>query len=362
MKSEVQNITITENDNQVTVVSHKKYLGAQNNILFDLVSTYTFFSNGVVFVDNDINPGPEVPQLPRLGMSAGLNQQLSSVSWYGRGPWQNYNDRQAGALFGQYTKKVADFFVPYVRPQAMGNREDTRWVAMLDPNKRGAIFVANDRMSFSALNYTEQELDEADHLNELPESNDIYLSLDYAQRGLGNASCGPGVLPQYILNPEKVNFSFSIRPVRKSGTDLNELAAGKFKLSSPVIKLNQNSEIAIKSDFGTIYYTVNGEEPTKNSKPYTGPIKIDEDMLIKARVFKEGFIPGSVTEKFVHKPIREIKVDKSNWQVISSDSHEPGREASRIIDDNPHTFWHTEWSGKTPKHPHEVIIDLGNIY
>ena len=48
--------------------------------------------------------------------------------------------------------------------------------------------------------------------------------------------------------------------------------------------------------------------------------------------------------------------------MISSDSHEPGREASRIIDDNPHTFWHTEWSGKTPKHPHEVIIDLGNIY
>ncbi len=362
MKSEVQNITVTENSNQVTIVSHKKYFGTKNNLLFDLITTYTFFRNGVVFVDNDINPGPEVPQLPRLGMSAGLNQQLSNVTWYGRGPWQNYNDRQAGALIGQYTKKVAEFFVPYVRPQAMGNREDTRWVAMLDTEKKGAIFVANDEMSFSSLKYTEQELDEAEHLNELPESDDVYLYLDYAQRGLGNASCGPGVLPQYILNPEEVNFAFSIRPVRESDKKLNDLATGKFKLSPPLIRINQDKEIEIISDFGLIHYTVNGDEPTTGSKIYKAPIKIDENMLIKARVFKKDFIPSSVTQKFFYKPIREINVDKSKWRVISSNSHEPGREASRIIDENPHTFWHTEWSEKTPAHPHEVIVDLGNTY
>ncbi len=362
MKSEVQNITVTENSNQVTIVSHKKYLGTQNNLLFDLLTTYTFFSNGVVFIDNEIKPSSGVPQLPRLGMTVGLNQQLANVTWFGRGPWQNYNDRQAGALIGQYTKRVTDFFVPYVRPQAMGNREDTRWVAMLDGNDQGAIFVANDRFSFSALNYTEQELDEAEHLNELPESDDVYLYLDYAQRGLGNASCGPGVLPQYILNPEEVNFAFSIRPVRESDKNLNDLASGKFKLSPPLIRINQDQEIEISSDFGTVHYTVNGDEPTTESGIYKKPIKIDKDMLIKARVFKKGFIPSSVTEKLVHKPIREIEVDKSNWRIISSDSHEPGREASRIIDNNPHTFWHTEWSEKTPAHPHEVIIDLGNTY
>jgi beta-galactosidase len=296
-------------------------------------------------------------------MKAELNQSLSEVQWFGRGPWENYNDRCSGAITGQYSRDIKEFFVPYVRPQSMGNREEARWIAMLNGDNRGALFVANDKMAFTALNYNEQQIDQADHLNELPLNDKVWLYLDYQQRGLGNASCGPGVLPEYILKPEPVNFAFSIRPYLNNEKNYDETATGKIKLSRPEIILNQNKvKIKNNENAGTVYFTTDGSEPTQNSKVYTTPISINKDMTIKARVFADNFKPSSTVGKFFYKPIEEIPVDKNQWKIKYSDSHEEGRPASNIIDGNPHSFWHTEWSKKVTKHPHEVVVDLGEIY
>lgn len=361
MISRVQTVVL-ENKKDVAIIRCQKIYFGNNLPLFDLLTEYSIYKEGVVFVDNEIIPRSGLPELPRLGMTLELNKNLSTVDWFGRGPWENYNDRGMGAMVGHYQLQVADFFVPYVRPQSMGNRDHVSWVAMTN-NHKGVAFVADQKMAFTALNYTENQLDAADHLNELPESDKIFLSLDYQQRGLGNASCGPGVLPQYILEPKPVNFAFSIRPVQNL-EKIDEIVLGKFKLPAPKIDMDDQGMVHIRkqNQYGTIFYTVDGTRPTPASRKYIQPLRIDDNTQIKALVADEVFKTSSIAEAFFYKPIQAIDVDKKTWKIVSSDSHEPGEEAGKIIDGNPHTLWHTEWSQKTKKHPHEVVMDLGEEY
>jgi len=362
MQSSVKSIKENKTDAEYSITCEKEYFGKDQQLLFEITTEYAIYPDGVIFVDNDIYPTKDVPELPRLGVTMELNEKLLSVDWYGRGPWENYNDRNAGAIFSRYQKDVKDFFVPYVRPQSMANRENVKWVSMTD-GKKGVVFVADNKMEFTALNYTEKQLDEAEHLNDLHESDKVYLSLDYQQRGLGNASCGPGVLSQYILEPKAVNFAFSIRPLQKIN-DVDKVAKGKIKLPLPIIKLDKTGLIHIEknNDFGEVFYTLDGSIPSEKSNKYTGPFEIDSNVELKAIAIDTDFKASSVVKEYFYRPIKEIEVDKSLWKIISSDSNEPGEDASKIIDVNNHTIWHTEWSQNTTKHPHEVVIDLGNEF
>lgn len=101
--------------------------------------------------------------------------------------------------------------MPYIRPQEMGNHGGVRWVALTDTQGTGLLAVAEDTMSFSSLNYTAKQLDKANHTNELKPMDGVVLCLDRQVFGLGNGSCGPGVIDN--LPAEPTTFCFSLRPV-----------------------------------------------------------------------------------------------------------------------------------------------------
>jgi beta-galactosidase len=105
---------------------------------------------------------------------------------------------------------------PYERPQGMGNREDTRWVRLTNADDRGLTIVADEKLNFTALHFTDQDLRQADHLYQLKPRKETILSLDYGQMGIGNASCGPTPLPQYYITSKSAGLSFSIRPYAPS--------------------------------------------------------------------------------------------------------------------------------------------------
>jgi len=152
-----------------------------------------------------------------------LDKEFEQVEWYGRGPQENYPDRKQGSRIGIYKSTVTDMFVPYVRPQETGNREDVRWALLSDKRGRGVMFVPDKPMSVTALHFTPEDLDKAGHLNELIPRKEIYLCLDALQLGLGNGSCGPGVIDKYRIYPQKVEFGFTILPV-KDRKDVCDLA------------------------------------------------------------------------------------------------------------------------------------------
>lgn len=173
---------------------------------------YTVYGNGVIHIAAYLNPDKAGLPLARLGFSMALTAGNNQVEWLGRGPFENYADRKDAAAIGRYQNVVENMYTHYMRPQSMGNREDTKWVKITNTNNQGLVIAADDKFGFSTLNYTEQDLHHAKHPFELQKRPETILNIDYAQRGLGNGSCGPITLPQYEVKKVPTNFSYTILP------------------------------------------------------------------------------------------------------------------------------------------------------
>jgi beta-galactosidase len=186
--------------------------GDRGSARFECEYAYTIYGSGDVVIDTHVVPGSDLPPLPRIGLQMCLPGQYDTFSWYGRGPHETYADRKLGAKIGVYSGTVDDQYVPYVVPQENGNKTDVRWVALADDSGVGLLAVGMPLLNVSAHHFTTDDLTRATHTYELERQEDVTLNLDYAQGGLGNESCGPGVLPQYLLQPQEVRFRLRLRP------------------------------------------------------------------------------------------------------------------------------------------------------
>ena len=207
----------------VRIVTELIYRG-KGDAGFEHICRYTVYGNGCVHLDNRIKPFGELPVLPKLGLIAVLRGDYENLIYYGRGPHENYIDRKASADVGLYRSTVTDQYVRYVRPQENGNKEDVRWAALLDGSEEGLLVVADELMCITALHFSPEDLDRAQHIHELRPREEVFLCLDYRQCGLGNASCGPPVLEKYRLYPEPVEFGLSLRPYSPRMGDIREVA------------------------------------------------------------------------------------------------------------------------------------------
>ena len=107
-------------------------------------SKYQIFANGVVKIDNILNETTYAGDIPRVGMRMQLQKKYDNMTYFGRGPWENYQDRKAAAFLDLYESKVKDQYVPYVRPQENGYKTDVRWAAFSDANNSGLLVVSDN--------------------------------------------------------------------------------------------------------------------------------------------------------------------------------------------------------------------------
>ncbi len=167
--------------------------------------------SGGFILDNEIIIPHGFPSLPRVGLLMETDKGFNRISWYGRGPHENYIDRAESAFFGKYTQKTADQYVPYILPQECGNHTDTRWLK-LERNGRPGLFVEGDfPMEFSVLPYSPHQLFAARHTTDLKEGDSTWLSVDFIQRGLGTGSCGPQTREEYTVSTGHYRFRIHIR-------------------------------------------------------------------------------------------------------------------------------------------------------
>ena len=153
------------------------------------------------------SPEGQLPPLPCLGITLKLPKELQNIEYLGRGPWDNYPDRHAAALVDIYKSTVSEQYFHYPRPQDSGNHDDVLWLKITDNNGHGWLIESEasprggleGAFSFSALPYSVQQLYNATHDYELKEEDCVWLNLDCAVMGLGNSSCGPGVLTKYAI-------------------------------------------------------------------------------------------------------------------------------------------------------------------
>ena len=150
--------------------------------------------------------------LPRIGLRMLLNPAFERLSWYGRGPMENYWDRKDAAFRGIYENTVDGMAEHYVRTQSMGERTDTRWLRLATEDGRQVTFTADGSFDFSALHYTDEDLYLVKYGNDLDKIRraEVVLNLDCIQQGLGNGSCGPGPLPQYTIQAGEYAYRFRI--------------------------------------------------------------------------------------------------------------------------------------------------------
>ena len=142
-----------------------------------------------------------LPDLPRLGILIELPREYEQLTWYGRGPWDNYPDRKESCPIGLWKSTVSKQYVHYARPQDSGNHEDCTYVELRTKKGKALRIEAVDNpFSFSALPYSAQYIASKTHDYELEEQSHTYLSIDCAVMGLGNSSCGPGVLKKYTID------------------------------------------------------------------------------------------------------------------------------------------------------------------
>ncbi|HHS13437.1 MAG TPA: DUF4981 domain-containing protein [bacterium] len=230
-KDRVRFRVVTSNSEKIVIEAGTIWKGSGKSS-FEHVCRYTVRPGGVIHLYHEITPRGEWPVLPRLGVILEMNGSLKRVKYFGRGPHENYVDRMTSADAGLYEMNVEDFFVPYVRPQETGNREQVRWAALTDDQGRGVLMKADRPLSMSVLHYSPDDLDRAEHLNELNPGESVFWCLDAAQCGLGNNSCGPGVLDKYALKPEPVRYGFTLIPMDPSTGPIEETARLKWDESS----------------------------------------------------------------------------------------------------------------------------------
>jgi beta-galactosidase len=173
---------------------------------------WSFRGDGTVVMEVLFVPTGDLPALPRLGMGFVLSPGLEFLSWLGHGPGENYADRLSASPVGVYRGCVSEQNVPYPRPQETGNREGIRWISIKNSHGRGLRFTClSGVMAGSAMHFTAGDLAVAQHVHELRPRQEVFLSLDAAMLGLGNGSCGPGVLKKYALPnaPHKLSVLIS---------------------------------------------------------------------------------------------------------------------------------------------------------
>ena len=152
-----------------------------------------------------------LPPLPRLGIVIELPREYEQLAWYGRGPWDNYPDRKQSCPIGLWKSTVSQQYVHYPRPQDSGNHEDCTMVELkTKKGKKLRIEAVDEPFSFSALPYSAQYLYSKTHDYQLQDQGKTYLSIDCAVIGLGNSSCGPGVLKKYTIDKNK-KYQLKIR-------------------------------------------------------------------------------------------------------------------------------------------------------
>lgn len=189
-----------------------------------LSMTYTIDGNGVVNVEESLaaDSTKEVSPMFRFGVQVPMPSSFENLEYYGRGPRENYIDRQHSQTLGIYRQTVSEQPYMYVRPQETGTRSDLRWWRVVNPEGTGLEIASREPFSASALHYTIESLDEGTqkkqgHMPEVKTSDVTNLCVDLIQMGLGCVdSWGALPMAKYMVTYKDYTFKFTIIPVKNS--------------------------------------------------------------------------------------------------------------------------------------------------
>jgi beta-galactosidase len=207
-------------------IGEKSKDGASIQVIYELTDIdvaytidYLVQNDGAIRVTSSIDmTGQDRPdEIPRFGMRMNVRGDYNQLQYYGRGPIENYSDRNSAAFLGIWNGIVNEDKMPYIRPQEYGYHTDTRWIRLSKVGGSSIVIEGVQPLSFSALNIRTEDLDpgltkKQQHPTDLRYSNDVILHIDLAQRGVGgDNSWGAYPHEAYLLKAKKYSYSYIIR-------------------------------------------------------------------------------------------------------------------------------------------------------
>ncbi len=189
-----------------------------------LTLTYRIDKQGAIEVTQSMttDKNAQVSNMFRFGMRTELNKQLANIQYYGRGPIENYADRNNCTNIGKYVQTVDEQFYSYIRPQETGTKTDIRWWNQTNKGGNGIQLVGKAPFSASALHYTMESLDDGlekdqRHSELVPKTDYVNFCIDKVQMGLGCVnSWGALPLEKYMVPYQDYDFTFVIKPIQNA--------------------------------------------------------------------------------------------------------------------------------------------------
>lgn len=183
---------------------------------------YKVDGSGAVTVDATVDAtGTSLGRYIRIGTVMELPEGYENVEWYGNGPVEAMWDREDFATVGRYTNTVSGMFYPYLDTQDTGTVTGVKWISVTNPSAKSAMAIAaTDTVEASALHFTVDDLDQAQHPYELTKLDSTILTVNYRSQGTGNKSCGADTLSAYLLpNNKAYTYEYTMVPYTTKDSD-----------------------------------------------------------------------------------------------------------------------------------------------
>ncbi len=219
----LEDFKIDKDDNLLKICSKYQIIKDSANVTV----TYSINGLGVIKVDYALTVTDGLPNIPKVGFQGGIADDLNQISWYGRGLYENYIDRNYGFDAGIFSQPVESFIESYEYPQENGNRTDVRWMYLSNKDNKGLIVVADSLLSMSTWPWSEKNITEATHTYELKKKGFNTLNIDLIQMGVGGNDSWSYVaapLEKYQIPAKNYHYSFYLSPFKGNKEEASEKA------------------------------------------------------------------------------------------------------------------------------------------
>lgn len=177
---------------------------------------YTIDRYGSILLEHTLTPWGDWPNwIPKVGLQFSLDSQFEKMTWYGKGPYENYCDRKSGYKTGLYSMKISEMYEPYLIPQEHGNRSDVSYLKLENEAGAGLEIYSDIEFNASASHLTSDNLTRAAYPFQLRPVEDVIVNIDYVNSGVGCTATS--TVNRYRAYPCEYTFKLKICPYSEIG-------------------------------------------------------------------------------------------------------------------------------------------------